>query len=234
MPQVAEIQLRRNMANFIHEKISETSSILTFFFGISPARIIADLSELDSEGENLRQQECESRNQSEFSAQEAGETFHRRLLLGARMVRTSKLSRDLILFAATITAHEIAELSCSEASGRGQLQGLCEILEDDDGTGSYEDISAAIFMSDSLIERIQDSIFLEVLKRYELESIAMLFENNRPLFEIRCEVGRRLLMKDLVDVREHKETVARFREVHGLKFAQEFLRRLRHHDILPS
>ena len=223
-----EIMKRR-----VHKDKSMDYQVLKAFFAIRPCRISSDLGSLSSLRSTLRAQEkFFSENGWETSGQIV-ESFHRRLLLSYEMSRVSKLPRDLVLFSATLTAHEIAELSCAASTGSGmlgELAGMAELRED---SGQAEEVKERAVLSARLFDRIHDAVFLEVLERYGMRKYALIFEQNRPLYEIRCEVGRRLLSPDLVDKKEHLETLARFRMLFGPGVVQEFLRRLRQRDILP-
>jgi hypothetical protein len=56
---------------------------------------------------------------------------------------------------------------------------------------------------EQLLERIYDTVFLSVLRRYHLEYYADLFERDRVEFEMQREIGRRAIMP----VRDNTEAV---------------------------
>lgn len=210
------------------------SEALKAFFGIAPDQIRRDLVSTAHDPTPHRVDERKFRESFKGSSCDLGASFHRRLLLAARMGRVSKLPSDLILFAVTVTVHEIAELACTASSGRGQLGEICKLTEQHGDLDDLSEERGDAQSSDQLISRIHDSVFLEVLKRYGLERYAIVYERNRALYEVRFEVGRRLACRDSFDPRQTPNPVERFREEYGLPIAQEFLRRLLRHNLVIS
>lgn len=88
--------------------------------------------------------------------------------------------------------------------------------------------------SDRLLTQIHDMVVVEVLKRYQLPKFAALFEQNRPLYEIRFEVGCRLVVPDLVGRSEHLKILEQYQNDYCPDIVPEFLRRLEKHDLLPT
>lgn len=204
------------------------NQILKGFFAILPSRIAADFDSLASSKKLLREEEKSFRSRRWSDPGEVVESLHRRLLLGSESSRNSSLPGDLLLFSATLAAHEIACLSCSVSTGSGVLRDLAGMIESAED-GKEEKIR----LSETLFEQIHDSVFVEVLERYAMKKYAVIFESNRPLYEIRSEVGRRLIMGGVMNEKECDEVVQKFRTLYGPEFAEEFLRRLRKHNLLP-
>ncbi len=213
---------------------SEVSDLLRSFFAISPQRILLDLRNIESQADEHRKEEARVRRLGCDRLSDLAESYHRRLLLGHNMLQVSMLPPDLVLFAATVTAHEIAELSCANSCGRGRSLELCQILENLEGSSRLDEFSNAVFASDVMIAKIHDAVFLEILVRYGMDQVASLFEDNRPLYEIRCAVGRQLIVGELDQEEEHEKTIESFRELYGPEFLQEYLRRLTSHDLLEG
>lgn len=212
------------------------SEVLRDFFAMSPSQVRKDLEKLrnfDGRKEALRELEKILTREGYRTSGEMVDSFHRRLLLAAAMNRTSKLPDDLLLFSATVTAHEIAEMSCSAATGTGVLGVLAEVFECRDYLDGSAQKNAEVTFSDQMLNRINDSVFLEVLSRYGLERYGEIFERNRALYDIRWEVGRLLVSGISNDQQDHFATVARLRELYGPKAVHEFLSRLKKHDLLP-
>ena len=59
-------------------------------------------------------------------------------------------------------------------------------------------------------------------------------EEKRAAYDIRCEVGRRLITGNPVSREEHEASVSRIRSLHGSKCAEDFVSRLARHDLLPD
>jgi hypothetical protein len=220
-------------ASIIRED-THTSAVMKSFLAISPMEIRSDLGVLEDRADGWRSLENTFQNSRNDDPDEMARSFHRRLLLGVHLTRVSMLPKDLILFIVTLTAHEIAELACSAASGRGQLFQLSEELERLEELGDWDHTSADVVLSDSLIERIHDSVFLEVLHRYGLRKPARLYEEKRAIYDICCEVGRRLVTGNPVSREEHEASVRRIRSLHGSKSAEIFVSRLARNDLLPD
>lgn len=213
---------------------SDISDVLQAFLGIPPRRIKEGLLEVESCGAGLRKLERSYFSTRGGTPESEGESYHRRLLLGKKMSLSSRLPADLVLFSATVTAHEIAELSCSAATGTGMLSNLTRQLDDWKEEGDEMTYSSVILQSEALLERVHDSVFLEILRRYELEGYGRLFEKNRPLYEVRFEVGRRLVDASLVNDTDHQITVEKFRNLYGPELVEKFLARLKRHSLIPG
>ena len=146
------------------------------------------------------------------------------------MFRSSRLPADLILFLSTQMAHEVAEMSCAAATGKGQLSEFAQIFEGSGCEFYFEE--SLVKESDRLLTQIHDMVV--VLKRYQLPRYAARFEQNRPLYEIRFEVGRCLVVPDLVGRSEHLEILEQYQNDYCPDIVREFLRRLEKHDLLPA
>lgn len=210
----------------------DASDVLRRLFGIDADRIGDDLALAKGNVFEFRRQERSIRKQSRISSNELVKSFHLRLLIASQMSESSRLPADLILFSSTQTAHEIAEMCCAVATGKGQLRQSAQVFEESGHENSIKD--PLVVQSERLLARIHDTVVGEVLKRYHLTSYAHLFEENRPLYEIRFEVGRRLIVPDLVSREEHFEILEQYQEDYGSDIVREFLRRLEKHDLLPA
>ena len=129
-------------------------------------------------------------------------------------------------------AHEVAEMSCAAATGKGQLSEFAQVFEGSGCEFYFEE--SLVKESDRLLTQIHDMVVVEVLKRYQLPKFAALFEQNRPLYEIRFEVGCRLVVPDLVGRSEHLKILEQYQNDYCPDIVPEFLRRLEKHDLLPT
>ena len=213
---------------------NRASDLLSSLLGISQERINLELEGLGENEAKWRAQEREFLRGTRQRPQDEAESYHRRLLLGNKMNQFSKLPSDLILFAVTVTAHQIGELACCVSSGKGGLKELALRFESFEQAENLDYHSSEILQSDQMLEKIHDSVFLSILDRYDLKKYGLLYEENRPLYEIRFEVGRRLVTPDSFDPSGHKDSVTKFRNLYGPKLVQEFLRRLKRHSLIPN
>ena len=219
------------MSQITNSQLIDTSDVLSGLFDIDEDQIRKDLASTEGRVSLLRVEERSVRSRNRVSLGIFVDSIHRRLLIASQMFKSSRLPADLVLFSSTQTAHEVAEMSCAVATGKGRLRELAWIFEESDNGPNFED--SLIEASVQLLEQIHDTVLVEVLRRYDLSGYAVLFEVNRPLYEIRYEVGRRLLVSDLVSRREHLETLNQYQNDYGPDIVREFLRRLEKHDLLP-
>lgn len=162
----------------------------------------------------------------DVTPEEVAMSFHRRFLLGVQMKEVSKLPSELVLFSITLPAYEIGELACSVASGAGDLLKLGDFLAECEESGQFDGYQAAVGKSEGLLTGVHDTMFVSALTRYGQTGLISLFENNRPLFDLCQEVGRRLVSPDLVGPDERAFIKEDFLVKYGPEFLQEFTRRL--------
>ena len=183
------------------------------FFAISQERIDADLEQAQESSDTLRQEERDHLNlhPSLISAESLAFSYHRRLLQGCVSLEQSRLPRDLLIYSLTLPAHQIAELACTVACRSGRLAELSvemKKLSEGEGLGgdsiwsigegpaAYQEASAE---SDQILDDISETIFIQVLRRYHCHEIIELIEKKRDEYEVRYEVGRRLVHPDLAE-----------------------------------
>ncbi len=183
----------RKIRKVVPKSRIEISEILRAFFGISPQRIERDFDALESKVSQFRSLEREFEPGPCPTARDLAETIHRHFLLGKKVTIRSQLPPDLILFSATVSAHRIAELSCSVATGKGRLSELAGLFEILEKSGELDGKAPDVLLSNELLEQIHDSVFLEILRRYDLNEYGRIFEEDRSLYEMRFEAGRRLV-----------------------------------------
>jgi hypothetical protein len=141
------------------------------------------------------------------------------------------LPEELVLFAVSLPAYEIAEMACGISCDQGALRELGKIVFECEESGVLEGYDHAVCRSDEILRNIHDTMFSNALERYGLNDVIELYENDRPSFELQVEVGRRLVSPDLVDLAEHQKFEADFRRNFGPEFLQEFMRRLEAHGL---
>lgn len=171
---------------------------------------------------------------SEIGIDELARSYHRRLVLGCQMVELSRLPKELILFSVTLPAFEIAEMACGISCEQGELLKLGKVVMGCEESGVFAGYESAVEKSESILSDIHDTMFVNVLERYGHSDIVHLFEKKRPLFDLKVEVGRRLVSPHSVEREEAKKIEADFRQKFGPEFVEEFNRRLEKHDLLPG
>lgn len=195
------MKANRKIAEANQKNSIDDSAILRIFLDISPQRVKREIEDLESKAKQLRSLERNFGRRTWPTAGEMAESFHRRLLLGKRVTLKSQLHPDLILFSATVSAHRIAELSCSVATGKGRLSELAGVFEVLEKSGELDSKAPDVLLSNQLLEQIHDSVFLEILRRYDLNEYGRIFEDNRPLYEMRFGAGRSLIGDKLTSLR---------------------------------
>ncbi len=112
------------------------------------------------------------------------------------MVEHSTLPKDLVLFAATLPAHEIAEMACGVACESGRLLKIQELLaqyEWNDGVNEMKK-SSLEEEGEVILSRISDTILTYVLRSYGHGDFVSFYEGNRAVYHRRCEIGRCLII----------------------------------------
>lgn len=96
--------------------------------------------------------------------------------------------------------------SCAELSARMDAIRRREGLADDEfwemrheGPQDYRDLSEKF---GQMLERVADTIFVFVLRRYHLNAQADLHERDRVAFEVQREIGRRVIMSPREDAED--------------------------------
>jgi hypothetical protein len=187
--------------------------IFTAIFAISQESIDLDLAEIDDKIEGIRDDERAYMNLAleKISVAEIAASYHRRLLQGHAAWLYSCLSRDLLLYTKTLPAHQIAEMACTVACQSGRLASLTSLMvgyENEEGLEEGEvwslgngpqEYQDAAREGEELLGDITDTVFVEVLKRYRFYEALEMIEKNRSEYEIRYEVGRRLLSPDVAE-----------------------------------
>lgn len=220
----------------ISSEESDLSVVLKSFFSIPLVDIEGDLERVSEDAVLLRSAEKKFRRRrlSDVKPSEIAVSYHRRFLLGVQMVEVSMLPKELILFAVSLPAYEIAEMACGISCDQGALRELGEIVFECEESGVLAGYDQAVCRSEEILNRIHDTMFLNALERYGLTEVIDLYENDRPSFELQVEVGRRLVSPDLVDLAEHQKFEAEFLRDFGPEFLQEFMRRLESHGLAFS
>ena len=122
-------------------------------------------------------------------------------------------------------------MACSVSCEQGVLKELGEIVFNCEESGVFAGYDNAVLKSDEILTGIHDTMFSNALERYGLTRVAELYESDRPHFELQVEIGRRLVLPDLVGPEEHKKFETDFRKKFGPEFLQEFTRRLESHGL---
>ncbi|MGC6567892.1 MAG: hypothetical protein ACON38_20040 [Akkermansiaceae bacterium] len=215
---------------------SRSSSVLKALYSISDEELREDFESLNDQAIQLRIDEKKFRrlSESQVSDKDLARSYHRRLLLGCHMEEFSKLPKELILFSVTLPAFEIAEMACGVSCERGELLKLGQVVMGCEESGIFDGYDSAVAKSDAILTKIHDTMFVNVLERYGHAEIVRLFETKRPLFELKIEVGRRLVSPHSIEKEEALKIEADFREKFGPEFVTELNRRLEQHDLVAG
>lgn len=215
---------------------SRSSAVLKQFFSIPISVIEGDLRSVARDSPLLRSAERGFRRKEDrkVTAEEISASYHRRFLLGVQMGGISVLPDDLVLFAVTLPAFEIGEIGSFLSSGSGSLLEIGKFVIECEESGCFKGYQEAVTRSEEILTSIQDTLFTNALSRYGHSGVIELFENNRPLFDIRQEIGRRLISPDLVGPDERAFIEKDFLLRYGPEFVQEFTRRLDRHGLAFS
>ncbi len=147
----------------------------------------------------------------ELNVEDIAASFHKRMLEGAKIWKNGWLHEDLSLVAASLPAQQIAEMACSAATRKGKLARLYREMtaiheehgldEDSALQPKYRPRSYGLLIesSEKLFRDVFSTVFVQVLDRYSLSKISQLFEQKPSVFEVRFEVGRRLLDPNSLD-----------------------------------
>jgi len=130
---------------------------------------------------------------------------HLLMVQAHKLCQGDKLPPEIKTFYAAISADRIASEAVTVAMDKGELAELSASIDavrrregltgDEEwrlgeGPADYRQLEAK---AGRVIDRITDTIFAYMLRRYRLEEHAELFERDRVAFEIQREVGHRVL-----------------------------------------
>ncbi|MDB4354107.1 hypothetical protein N9Z02_02270, partial [Akkermansiaceae bacterium] len=181
--------------------------VLKAFFSIGRKKITKDLEAVTDEIALVREADRAHATRAPGSMEplDVALSYHRQLLRGSLAWRTSHFAKELLLYLQVYPAYQIAELSCFVASSSGRLGDLASEMgqfASEAGLGSDEvlkpdnwpvDYRKAARASDELLSAVSETVFSEIMERYECDEILALFEADSVDFEISYEVGRRLM-----------------------------------------
>jgi len=205
------------MKDFLDQSETEISELLNEFFKRSQESINSDF-------ESSRRLPDKALTQAEHEPMAMlADAIHRRLIYGAVLWNKDSIDEDLALITAALPAQQIAEMACSSATGGKKLSKILDVISAADGSGNqlrdtidervYEEL---VRVSDDILERIFETVFLNVLERYHLERIASLYEKSRSTFAVRYEVGRRLSQRSTeADKKADQEMADELRSRYG-------------------
>lgn len=172
-------------------------------------------------------------------AREKAELSHNLLISGWAVWQSDLVEPDVSLLAAALPALQIAEMACTEASSRGTLARIQQELDmlvcnhaEEVTWSTADNIQYQRFLrlneeADRILESIHDSVFVDIMRRYHLEEVAEIFEKNRETFEIRLEVGRRLIQPTKVrGAMSSSHAIASLSEKYGDRCGRRLERRL--------
>jgi len=132
---------------------------------------------------------------------------HLWMIQAHELCRLDKFATELKTFHAAFGASQIAQDAsgiaadkdtCAEISARMKLicqrEGLPEgefWVMRSEGPKDYQDLNAEF---EQILRSVEDTVFTFLLRRYDLNNYAELFEQDRVSFEIQREIGRRISM----------------------------------------
>jgi len=130
------------------------------------------------------------------NARDLARSYHRRMLIGVGMVENSTLPKDLVFFAATLPAHEIAEMACGVACESGRLLEIQELLAQDEGNdaSNVKETSCLEQEGEMVLSRISDTILTFVLRSYGHDDFVSCYEGKRAVYHRRCKLGRKMIV----------------------------------------
>ena len=136
-----------------------------------------------------REERCYGTRDESLDSSELAHSFHRRMLIGAGMVEHSKLSKDFVIFTASLPAYQIAEMSCGVACESGRLLEIQNLLVDG------EEINESLIEtleeeSEKILDDIFGTVFCHILRAYGQDDIACLYETDVETYQARCDAGR--------------------------------------------
>jgi hypothetical protein len=188
---------------------SRTRQLLSEFFGISKERIAADILTSADQYEELAQRgatACQRQATGEtLPPSEEAEHWHEMLIWG-HSLSDRRLPGDLVTSHVVHQVMDVADSACTVAFDEGEiaeLESQLRAIEERKGLGPDEmfvrigdgppDHDAVASKLNDQLERISDTVVSALLSRYQFRELEDLFENDRAEFEIRREVGRRLV-----------------------------------------
>lgn len=195
------------------------SKTLKAFFDIEPSEIANALLPVDGKAGLLRA-EIASLTKTPFDAktpETEARIAHLWMVHANESCRNEAIPSELRTFYAWIGTCDIVNYVQNVAPGNGTLAKLSDLMRaierregmDDDGIfpndcepADYQQISSEW---DKLLEKITDTIVVAVLRRYELDDTADLYEHDRVNFEIHCEIGRRIICSSNEDKASDKK-----------------------------
>jgi hypothetical protein len=191
---------------------SRTRQLHSEFFDISKDRIAADiLTSVDRHDELAQSLKSASQRQASGVAlppSEEAEHWHEMLIWGHALLGRL-VPDDFVAFLVVHQVEEVADGACETAFAGGVIAELASRLreiEEREGLGPDEEfarigegppdhVAAASELNDQL-RRIHDTVLSVLLRRYQFQELADLFENDRAEYAVRREVGRRLAHGD--------------------------------------
>ena len=185
----------------------DPAAVLRLLFAITRGQIDSDVAAGEKDFQRLMED-------SDAEQLEGGETpeemarYHHKQMVRAKVTQSRKhLREEFKVYFAAMAAHGIAEEAVSVADEQGRLaelgQRMDEIqeregLQDDEfwpvGEGP-EDFRQLCNESEELIAKVHDTVFTTMLRRYHLDEIADLYENDRDRFEELWERGRKSIFE---------------------------------------
>lgn len=177
---------------------------LKAFFAIPKERIAHDLAHADANFDRLIQEIQASRAipRKQRTPEIEAEEYHRQMLRGHALRSRPGLTEAQRLFFIVYPAEMIAEnamFAPHEQDRRAVLSQQMDAIkkregltEDQDyliGEGP-EDYQALSRESEELYDKVRDTVLVEVLRRYQINDVVRLFEEDRETFDQLMEEGR--------------------------------------------
>jgi len=185
----------------------DPAAVLRLLFAIAKSQIDRDVAEGEKDFQRLMEDSDADQLEGDKNLEDMAR-YHHKQMVRAKVTQSRKHLRDEFkLYFAAMAAHGIAEEAVSVADEQGRLAELGhrmdeiqerEGLQDDQfwpvGEGP-EDYQQLCSETEELFARVYDTVFTTMLRRYHLDEIADLYENNREQFEEQWERGRKLIFE---------------------------------------
>jgi hypothetical protein len=191
----------------------DPAAVLRVLFAIPQSQIDRDVADEERDFDKMVQEIRTSfAEQQESKDPQATAHYHHKLMVRAKVYHSrTEIQEDHKLFFASLVAEDIADDAVSVAYESGRLAELArrmdeiqkrEGLQDDEfwpigeGPDDYQELSDE---SEELLDKVRDTVFTLLLRRYGLNGIADLYETDRVRFDELRERGRKIAMKYSTD-----------------------------------
>jgi hypothetical protein len=186
----------------------DPAAVLRLLFAIPQKQIDRDVAEGEKDFQRLMEDSDTSTIEKTNNPEEEARHHHKQMVRAKVMRSRKSLQEEMKLYFAAMAVHSIAEEAVSVADEQGRLAELGarmdeiqkrEGLQDDEFwplDKGPEDFQQLFSESEELFAKVYDAVFTTMLRRYHLDGILDLYENNREQFEKMWEQGRKMIFEN--------------------------------------